>query len=312
MFNRNGKSFTYLPLASNRFNDLLKYHNPQIDLNELNEDINDVQIEDIYYFLYSFTENYKKVNTFCGLIEINSDWDKKTELRFRPLTNTSNRIALKSIIWNIYEPRIISSRGKKSNQSTIQFSIDDGFLEEQEQTITLSNADKLFEDDAMVLIKEIKERIDALKTMGITQYALEKLLQFQDVKLSRLVISSDYKICLPDYNNIIIEMSPLPKAVFLLFLKHPEGIVFKGLPDYRDELKEIYRRISKRENLSAVQKSIDDITDPTKNAINEKCSRIREAFISQFDDRIARYYYITGERLTPKKIILNRKLLEWQ
>ena len=39
-----------------------------------------------------------------------------------------------------------------------------------------------------------------------------------------------------------IKMEPLVKAVYLLFLKHPEGIVFKCLPDYRKELAELYKR----------------------------------------------------------------------
>jgi hypothetical protein len=37
-----------------------------------------------------------------------------------------------------------------------------------------------------------------------------------------------------------IKMEPLTKAVYLLFLNHPEGILFKHLPDYRQELANIY------------------------------------------------------------------------
>ena len=33
------------------------------------------------------------------------------------------------------------------------------------------------------------------------------------------------------------------KAVYLLFLNHPEGILFKHLPDYREELTEIYVKL---------------------------------------------------------------------
>ena len=103
--------------------------------------------------------------------------------------------------------------------------------------------------------------------------------------------------------------SPLPKAVFLLFLNHPEGILFKNLPDHRDELIAIYKKISGQENLGSMEKSIDDVVNPTLNSINEKCSRIREAFISKFDESIARNYFITGERATPKRIVLDRNLV---
>ena len=48
---------------------------------------------------------------------------------------------------------------------------------------------------------------------------------------------------LPDYNDMEIKMEPIVKAVYLLFLKHPEGIAFKCLPDYRQELAEIYTKL---------------------------------------------------------------------
>ena len=129
------------------------------------------------------------------------------------------------------------------------------------------------------------------------------------VGLSKLIVTSEYKIYLPDYNNLEIAMYPLPKAVFFLFLNHPEGILFKHLPDYRDELIAIYKRISGREKLGDMEKSINDVVNPTLNSINEKCSRIREAFIKHFDESIAQNYFITGERATPKKIALDRQLV---
>jgi hypothetical protein len=142
---------------------------------------------------------------------------------------------------------------------------------------------------------------------------IKSLFKFDDaVKLSRLTVTKDYRIFLPDYNHLEIIMTPLPKAVFFLFLKHPEGILFKHLPDYRDELMNIYKHISNREMLLDMEKSIDDVTDPTKNAINEKCSRIREAFIRNFDESLAQNYFITGLRSEPKRVTLDRQLVTWE
>ena len=56
-----------------------------------------------------------------------------------------------------------------------------------------------------------------------------------------------------------------------------------------------------------MKKSINDVTDPTKNAINEKCSRIREAFVKHFDEQIAKNYFITGTRSEPKKIYPSKR-----
>ena len=58
--------------------------------------------------------------------------------------------------------------------------------------------------------------------------------------------------------------------------------------------------------------SIEDVTNPLLNSINEKCARIRGAFIGEFDDRLARHYYICGERGEAKKIALSRDLVIWE
>ena len=136
--------------------------------------------------------------------------------------------------------------------------------------------------------------------------------------LSRLVITEKYDIILPDYHNMQIKMEPLIKAVFILFLRHEEGIVFKSLSDYREELHTIYLDICAKQespvHLSAekIRQSIDALTNPLSNSINEKCARVRAAFVSQFDESLAKYYYIDGKRGEAKKIILDRKLLEWK
>ena len=107
-------------------------------------------------------------------------------------------------------------------------------------------------------------------------------------------------------------MEPLVKAVYLLFLRHPEGIIFKHLPDYRKELAEIYQMIKPLGLNDRAIRSIEDVTNPFLNSINEKCARIRGAFISQFDESIAKHYYINGWRGEAKKIVLPRDLVIWE
>ena len=57
---------------------------------------------------------------------------------------------------------------------------------------------------------------------------------------------------------------------------------------------------------------IEDVTTPLFNSINEKCARIRGAFVGQFDDHMARNYYIDGLRGEAKKITLPRDLVVWE
>ena len=161
------------------------------------------------------------------------------------------------------------------------------------------------------LIEEVKIKIAMLRQRGISQYLLEQLIHPDD-RLSRLVITKDYRILLPDYQDMEIKMEPLAKAVYLLFLKHPEGIVFKCLPDFRKELAEIYVRLRSAGMTDKALQSIEDVTNPLLNSINEKCARIRGAFVGQFDDHIARHYYVDGLRGEAKKISLPRDLVVWE
>lgn len=177
-------------------------------------------------------------------------------------------------------------------------------------------ADELFtwilrDDEVAVIVKEIRDRIKILSEKGLTENLLKKILN-KETHLSRLIVTKNMRIVLPDYNNMEIKMEPINKAVFLLFLRHPEGILFKHLPDYRKELAEIYQMIKPLGlNERAIQ-SIEDVTNPCLNSINEKCARIRGAFVSHFDEDLARHYYIYGMRGEPKKISLPRDLVIWE
>ena len=110
-------------------------------------------------------------------------------------------------------------------------------------------------------------------------------------------------------NAVRNKMEPLVKAVYLLFLNHPEGILFKHLPDYREELTQIYARLRPTGLTERAVQSIEDVTNPMLNSINEKCARIRGAFVGEFDDRMSRHYYIDGLRGEVKKIDLPRHLV---
>ena len=161
------------------------------------------------------------------------------------------------------------------------------------------------------LAEEIQRRVVELRKRGVQRFLLQELIE-EKPTLSRLVIDKDFRIFLPDYNNIEITMSPLPKAVYILFLLHPEGIPFKQLDYCFPELYDLYKLIGNREIEQNIIQSIADITDPTKNSINEKCARIREAFLKHFDTTYAQYYYITGKRGEPKKVTLPRELVDLQ
>jgi hypothetical protein len=131
-----------------------------------------------------------------------------------------------------------------------------------------------------------------LKAIGAP--LLEELrIEAARAKLSRLLITKDYRFYLVDYNKEV-ELQPVHKAVYLLFLAHPEGIEFKRLGDYREELTRYYMATSKLMDKEKIIEGVDHLVNPLDNAINEKCSRIKKVFLDMMDEYSASYYIISG------------------
>lgn len=160
------------------------------------------------------------------------------------------------------------------------------------------------------LVKEVKERVQKLKEYGMNEEEITSLIH-TDQPVLTLTISKNYRIFLGD-NRIEIHMEPLVKAVYLLFLRHPEGIVFKNLPDYRGELTKIYSEVRPWGLSERALQSIEDVTNPLLNSINEKCARIRKAFVNAMDSKGAEPYIIKGMRGGIKKIDLPREHINWE
>ena len=161
-----------------------------------------------------------------------------------------------------------------------------------------------------ILIKEMQEKVQMLKGYGMTEEEIISQL-FCTQPLPKLMISRNYRIYLGEERKEV-HLEPLVKAVYLLFLRHPEGIVFKNLPDCREELAKIYNKVRPWGLTDRALKSLEDVTNPKLNSINEKCARIRKVFGALLDSRVAEQYYIKGVRGKAKKIALPRELVAWE
>lgn len=184
------------------------------------------------------------------------------------------------------------------------------------------------EEIAVDLSLSVKELVAAgrkdllLKAIGAP--LLEELrIEAARAKLSRLLITKDYRFFLMDLGNKEIELQPVHKAVYLLFLAHPEGIEFKRLTDYRAELTRYYMATAKMMDKEKIIEGVDHLVNPLDNAINEKCSRIKKAFLELMDEYRASYYIISShtqkhiagrvwyERLKvitlPRELVINKK-----
>ena len=177
-------------------------------------------------------------------------------------------------------------------------------------------------------VKRLTEQLMAegrkdLLLKAISVPLLEELrIEAAKGKLSKLLITEDYRFVLVDYNQEV-ELQPVHKAVYLLFLAHPEGIEFKKLSEYREELIGYYMATAKMMDKEKIIEGVDHLVNPLDNAINEKCSRIKKVFLGLMDEYRASYYIISShtqkhiagrvwyERLKvitlPRELVINKK-----
>ena len=318
-----GFHIIYLPLLMKRLKDkrVLQYRAPHLS----DEELADVTIgrsaegrlQGKNDFLLQYLENpadRRKIKQgFIRTEDIHrgSDGKDKATNRFYPLSSTSEETLADQLHRIGKQISVEKARYDRYLESKSQGYDDWGDASDNETPAELGFNPQGDEESIDDLMEEIRERVAKLRQRGIAENILEQLIH-PDNRLSRMVITKDYRIVLPDYNDMEIKMEPLVKAVYLLFLRHPEGIVFKHLPDYRQELTKIYSELRPFGLSDRAIQSIEDVTNPLLNSINEKCARIRDAFVGQFDNYMAKSYYVDGQRGEAKKISLPRNLVAWE
>lgn len=299
LFHENGLEFCFLPRISRSLHlpELIAYFRPDLSPEEYPKYLKTVQAEDLArYFVDKNDINRLQI----GLIKYTGqEFGSNYVFSYIPLYGESQKELQVEI---------------KDYIRFIKYSVNhsDVYIEDDEEEFfsSIDDASLYGTDDIQVMLSQAQELVAELRKCGVNEMVIEEIFH-PTRKLSRMLIHNS-RIFLTDYQNMEITMSPLPKAVYFLYLKHPEGINFSSLSDYRDELFDIYAGFSGRDSLVSIRASIDDLTNPLSNSINEKCSRIKQAFVQKFEDRLAQYYYITGSRGCRKSITLPRELVTWQ
>jgi hypothetical protein len=189
--------------------------------------------------------------------------------------------------------------------------VNDMCMQKREIILKLRTAD---------ICRSCMDRIKDLLPAPIIHHALQimeslrvKMLYAQNFRqkspLSNLLITKHNKLYLPEFGNIEIKLRPLEKALYFLFLDHPEGIFLSSLSDYREDLYDIYTRLSNMGMFQEMKSRIDDMTNALNNSASEKISRIKRVFEEAVGRDLAKRYYIQGQVSEVKKIDLPREKL---
>lgn len=177
---------------------------------------------------------------------------------------------------------------------------------------TAPSLNDILDEGAEETLEELEKNIQRLRLMGIPLSLLVEFVAKYET-ISRLYITDDYRFFLPEYNNREVMMGPLYKAVYFLFLNHPDGIILQHLEAHHHELVNYYLQTSKRSELTPrMIDTINRLEYPGDNTINTVLSRIKFYFKISIDEHLAKRYYITGKPGEPYKIALSRDLIEWE
>lgn len=177
-----------------------------------------------------------------------------------------------------------------------------------------SSLDEIHGEDVRETFKSMEKNIERLRLLGIPLDAIIEFVSRYET-ISRLRITDDLRIFLPDY-KIEVTMPALYKAVYLLFIINREnGIVLQELERYHSELLALYKKTKKVQELSPSQiESINRLESSWNGdgSIHTILSRIKTAFRNKIDEHLAINYYIVGSPGEPYNIRLSEDLIEWE
>ena len=156
--------------------------------------------------------------------------------------------------------------------------------------------------ELLALMEKVRER---LKELGVEE------TQNQWQEPVRLFIDKKYVIRMDAADGPEIPLRPLVKALFILFLRHPEGILLKQRDQYRQELEEIYAVICPNTAVEDVRARVGRLVNLQDNSFSEKASVLNARLEDLLPKGTAEDYKIQGYNGHPRRIPVNPLLVHW-
>jgi hypothetical protein len=187
------------------------------------------------------------------------------------------------------------------------------FCVKKPQIILKMRTGDLCEDCMNVLTNRDVNRSHARQLFTIMDGLRENLLFRQRSSLlmenSRMEIRGlSKRIFLTDLGDLEINLNPKERALYLLYLNHPNGIMRSHLVDHKTELRSYYAMLSQQASNQLIDEAIERLTDVTDNNMNEVMARIRSKFRQAVGEQQFEDYSIMATPEGTHRIRLNREL----
>ena len=161
-------------------------------------------------------------------------------------------------------------------------------------------------------------RLNILGNSGIYLYGLQRSYN-EGGGFSFMTINKDFSITLDAVDEgITFDLDPIHKAVYLLFLLHPEGISYNEFGNYKDELTSIYKRLKPLSSFKTSDagdntlENMFEVDGKVRPALTQRISRIKKIIEDAVgNERIASDYIIKKGNGDLRVITVPRKSLLW-
>ena len=162
--------------------------------------------------------------------------------------------------------------------------------------------------ELLALMEQVQER---LKAMGVSVDLAEVKPGPLAPSPVELYIDCHYTIRTDAPDGLALPLRPLVKALFILFLRHPEGILLKQRDRYRHELEEIYAVICPNTAAEDIKERVGRLVNLQDNSFSEKASVLNARLEALLPAGMAQDYKIQGYNGHPRRIPLNPLLVHW-
>jgi hypothetical protein len=238
-------------------------------------------------------------------------WDYYTESDFRyPIAYMTASVLLSQSLFS--GPKELLEGYHKDNRGCFM-----DFCEKKEDVmIKMRTADICM--DCQKRIEEYQIPYNQLKyTFDLFENIRKQILLKERYKIlkpssSILVKGRLHHIYIPEQGMLKINLTPLERAVYLLFLNHLEGIALSKIVEHKSELSEIVMKISKNDDLEVIEKGIHNLCITNSNSLSEKLARIRLKFNQALGEELANDFIVSGPNGEPKKINLKSDQIKYE
>jgi hypothetical protein len=189
------------------------------------------------------------------------------------------------------------------------------FCEDKKQiSIKMRTADICGDCQQIIHAKTIPHA-HVLYTLNVMEFIRKQMLhrsryQYLQPRQALEIRGRLKKVYLPELGSKEVNLTIAERAVYILFLRHEEGIRIAEIGNYRHEISALLHHLGNTDR-ETIERGINKLCEPASNSLSEKMARIRQKFVEELGEEEAKPYIISGPNSSPKKIALPRQFVTW-